>query len=236
MILVLQFRTDQSGWHELKCIYDKADKNYDEFLVLNVMASFVTTEFLLRLLSSTKGIILGGLGEGGYEDTEPYKREKLQTMLAKLRPVVQEVNKKQIPILGICFGHQVLADILGGIVVTDTRFAESGIGKIFVTEEGRKDPLLATMPDTFHGIVSHKSSVIKLPQESVLLAYSEKCPIQGFRYQSHLYGFQLHPELTVEDHSFRMQLYPEYNQHALLYRENQDIIAQHILTNFLQQL
>lgn len=232
MILVLQFRTDQSGWHEVKCIYDKLDRRYNEFLFLNIMSSFVTTELLMQLISLAKGVVLGGLGEGGYEDTESHKIDKLRTMITKIKPLIDEVDKKNIPTLGICFGHQVLADILGGKVITDVNLAESGVTEIFVTEEGKKDPLLATMPDVFQGIVSHKSSVIELPQEAVLLAYSEKCPIQGFRYKSHIYGFQLHPELTVEDHSFRMQLYPEYMQHKV-YNDNQEVIAHQILTNFL---
>jgi GMP synthase-like glutamine amidotransferase len=236
MILVLQFRTDQSGWHEVKCIYDSVEKGYNDFLFMNIMSPFVTTEMILDKLSQAKAVILGGLGEGGYEDEEPHKVEARQTMLQKITPIIETIRDRNIPTLGMCFGHQVIADILGGEVVSEPSMAESGIAEIILTEEGKNDPLLASMPEIFHGIVSHKSSVVELPKGAVLLAYSKKCPIQGFRYQSHIYGLQLHPELDLNDYHFRMQLYPEYTKHKVNYDENQEIIAKQILTNFLNQI
>lgn len=236
MILVLQFRTDQSGWHEVKCIYDSVNKNYNDFLFMNVMSPFITTEMILDKLEVAQAIILGGLGEGGYEDIEPHKIKNLRDMLDKLSPVIHALKNKSIPTLGICFGHQVLADILGGEVVTDPNMAESGIAKIMLTEIGKEDPLLASLPDSFHGIVSHKSSVLTAPQGSKILAYSEKCPIQGFRYNSNIYGFQLHPELDIQDYYSRMQLYPEYMKHKLDHANTENILAKNILINFINTL
>lgn len=236
MILVLQFRTDQSGWHEVKCIYDSVDKNYNDFLFMNVMSPFVTTEMILYKLKVAQAVILGGLGEGGYEDIEPHKVQNLRDMLDKLSPVIHLISDGSIPTLGICFGHQVLADILGGEVVTDPDMAESGIAEIILTPEGQKDPVLQSLPESFYGIVSHKSSVINLPLGAEILAYSDKCPVQGFRYQSNIYGFQLHPELDIQDYYSRMQLYPEYMKHKVEFSDQQEILARKILTNFMTTL
>jgi GMP synthase-like glutamine amidotransferase len=236
MILVLQFRTDQSGWHEVKCIYDSVDKSYNDFLFMNVMSHFITTDMILDKLNVAKAVILGGLGEGGYEDYEPHKVKNLKYMLDKIYPIIQHIQSQSIPTLGICFGHQVLADLLGGSVVTDSNMAESGVAEIMLTDKGKQDPLLQFLPDTFYGIVSHKSSVLTLPQGAEILAYSQKCPIQGFRYDSNIYGFQLHPELSVKEHSERMQLYPEYAKHKLDTTEEKEILAPQILINFINTL
>jgi GMP synthase-like glutamine amidotransferase len=236
MILVLQFRTDQSGWHEIKCIYDSVDKSYNDFLFMNVMSPFITTEMILDKLKVAKAVILGGLGEGGYEDYESHKVDNLNYMLDKINPVIQHIQSQSVPTLGICFGHQVLADLLGGSIVTDSNMAESGIAKIMLTETGKEDPLLTSLPDEFYGIVSHKSSVLTLPQGAEILAYSERCPIQGFKYKSNIYGFQLHPELNVKEHSERMQLYPEYAKHKLDTTEEKEILASQILINFINTL
>jgi GMP synthase-like glutamine amidotransferase len=236
MILVLQFRTDQSGWHEIKCIYDSVDKSYNDFLFMNVMSPFITTEMILDKLKVAKAVILGGLGEGGYEDYEPHKVDNLNYMLDKIHPVIQHIQSQPVPTLGICFGHQVLADLLGGSVVTDPNMAESGVAEIMLTDIGRQDPLLQFLPDNFYGIVSHKSSVLTLPKGADILAYSDRCPIQGFKYNSNIYGFQLHPELNVEEYSERMQLYPAYAKHKLDNTEEKEILAQQILINFINTL
>jgi GMP synthase (glutamine-hydrolysing) len=236
MILVLQFRTDQSGWHEVKCIYDAVDKKYNDFLFINVMSPFITTRMILDKLKIAKSVILGGLGEGGYEDIDPHKIKNLQDMLDKISPVINIIKETSIPTLGICFGHQVLADLLGGKVLSDPNMAESGIAKIILTPEGKEDPILEYLPESFYGIVSHKSSVIKLPEGSSLLAYSDRCPVQGFRYKSNIYGFQLHPELNIESHKDRIKLYPEYSKHKLKSVDNQEILAQQILINFINKL
>jgi GMP synthase (glutamine-hydrolysing) len=236
MILVLQFRTDQSGWHEVKCIYDTLNKNYNDFLFINIMSKFITAEMILDKLNIAEAVILGGLGEGGYEDTEPHKLDNLKHILYKIDPIIRTIESKSIPTLGICFGHQVLADILGGNVVTDPNMAESGIAKIILTETGKQDPILSSLPDTFNGIVSHKSSVLSLPKGAEILAYSDKCPIHGFRYKSNIYGFQLHPELDIYDYHSRMKLYPEYMQHKLDYANTEDILAKNILINFINTL
>ena len=236
MILVLQFRTDQSGWHEVKCIYDSVNKSYNDFLFMNVMSPFVTTKMIIDKLKVAKSVILGGLGEGGYEDVEPHKIKNLQYILEKIAPVVNILKDNSIPTLGICFGHQVLADLLGGEVIAEPSMAEAGVAEIMLTPVGQKDPLLQSLPKSFYGIVSHKSSVIRLPEEASLLAYSDRCPIQGFRYQSNIYGFQLHPELNMQDYHSRMQLYPEYMKHNLQTNDNQEILAQQILINFINTL
>lgn len=236
MILVLQFRTDQSGWHEVKCIYDTVGRQYNDFLFMNIMSKFITTEMILDKLKVARAVILGGLGEGGYEDYEPHKIDNLNHILGKMQPIVDYIDSQSIPTLGICFGHQVLADLLGGSIVTDSKMAESGIAKIILTEIGKRDPLLKSLPDEFYGIVSHRSSVLHLPKGAELLAYSDRCPVQGFKYKSNIYGFQLHPELNIPDYHSRMQLYPEYMKHQVDFTEEENITAPQILINFINKL
>ncbi len=99
------------------------------------------------------------------------------------------------PILGICYGHQLLAHALGGEVGDrhDRRF-EIGTVEIAATDGDRDDPLLGALPARFDAQVVHFQSVHRLPPGARVLAASAADPCQAFCRGSRAWGVQFHPE------------------------------------------
>ena len=100
-----------------------------------------------------------------------------------------------MPFLGVCLGHQMLADALGGRVERMAE-AEVGILEVELTEDGRADPLLAGLDRKVTCLQWHGCAVTELPEGGVTLASSDVCAIQSFRVGRHAWGIQYHVEQT----------------------------------------
>lgn len=101
-----------------------------------------------------------------------------------------------LPVLGICFGHQLLAYALGGEVAFHSKGREIGTVEILLTEAGQQDVLLNKLPVRFRAQVSHSQTVVKLPADAVILAGNEFEHCHGVRYRERVWGLQFHPEFT----------------------------------------
>ncbi|KAB2952637.1 glutamine amidotransferase [Heliorestis acidaminivorans] len=122
-------------------------------------------------------------------------QEEWMLSLAKwLRTTVEA----KIPILGICYGHQLLAYTFGGIVDYHPRGIEIGTVSIELTAEGHKDPLLGQMPSSFKGHVTHAQTVLQLPPDATLLARNDFEGHHAFVIFEHIWGLQFHPEFTAD--------------------------------------
>lgn len=103
------------------------------------------------------------------------------------------------PVLGVCFGHQLLARAAGGQVVQNPRGREIGTITVQLTEAGRKDPLFRSWAQS--GVVeaqaTHVDAVDPLPAGAVLLASNENTAVQAFRLSETVAGVQFHPELSA---------------------------------------
>ncbi len=102
-----------------------------------------------------------------------------------------------LPVLGICFGHQLLAQALGGDVNDNPRGLEVGTTTVNLTPAGRTDPLFHNLPAAFPAQVSHRQSVLRPPRGARILAYSTLEPIQAFAYGDRAWGIQFHPEFDA---------------------------------------
>lgn len=102
------------------------------------------------------------------------------------------------PLLGICFGHQLLAHALGGEVRENPKGIEVGTVTTRLTDAARADPLFAGLPPSMSVQASHRQSVIALPPGAVRLAASERDPNHAFRFGNRAWGIQFHPEFDRE--------------------------------------
>ncbi len=104
-----------------------------------------------------------------------------------------EVLKRGTPILGICYGHQLLAHALGGEVGMNPRGREIGAIEVALTDEGARDPVLG-IDRILRVNASHRQSVLRLPEGARLLAGNAADPHQAFAIGERAWGVQFHPE------------------------------------------
>lgn len=114
--------------------------------------------------------------------------------IRRLEDFVRAVHDARHPLVGICFGHQLVARALGG----ETRAAEQGWGVgVHASRIVSPRPWLPAGAERFAILCSHKDQVTRLPESAELLATSEFCPIGAFTVGEHLLCFQGHPEFTA---------------------------------------
>ena len=107
------------------------------------------------------------------------------------------LHARQKPILGVCYGHQLLAWAFGGVVGFHPNGREIGTVDIELTQEAASDVLFAKMPKQFTAQASHLQSVFSLPNEAVPLAKNSFDAHHAFRLGSSTWGVQFHPELSA---------------------------------------
>ncbi|WP_017342593.1 type 1 glutamine amidotransferase [Halorubrum sp. T3] len=105
---------------------------------------------------------------------------------------VAEAAEAGCPVLGVCYGHQVLAEALGGRVAGMDGF-EIGYNEI---RRVRDDPLFEGIDESFTAFTTHGDAVVELPPSATLLAENDR-GVHAFR-DGHCWGVQFHPEYDVE--------------------------------------
>jgi GMP synthase (glutamine-hydrolysing) len=105
---------------------------------------------------------------------------------------------ERTPLLGICYGHQLLAHALGGEVGSNPRGREIGTVEVQLTDEGRLDTLLGILPPRFRVQATHMESVLTLPKGARVLASNAADPHQAFAIGDRAWAVQFHPEADVD--------------------------------------
>jgi GMP synthase (glutamine-hydrolysing) len=109
---------------------------------------------------------------------------------------VREAAGAGLPILGVCFGHQLIGRAFGGQVRINPKGWEAGTTKVQLTDEGRRDPLFDGVPETLEVNQSHRDEVCPLGEGVRQLAQGSHCENQSIAVGEHVRGVQFHPEMT----------------------------------------
>jgi GMP synthase (glutamine-hydrolysing) len=130
--------------------------------------------------------------------------------MAELGDEVIRASQRGAQVLGVCFGHQLIAKAAGGEVILNPRGREIGTVQVQLTEAGRRDPLFAWARDGQSADArsigggevdvqaTHVDAVDPLPPGATLLASNENCAAQAYRLSPTLAGVQFHPEVPPE--------------------------------------
>lgn len=149
-----------------------------------------------------EAIVIGGSAHSVFEEL-PW--------IGDLERLLAEAIQKGTPVLGICFGHQLIAQALGGRVAHAPRGSEIGATRLRLTEAGKKDWLFHDVPESFIAAMLHHDLVTDFPTTipHTELAYNQAYRGQAVAYGEHVRTVQFHPEFTSEIITGIIQKYAE---------------------------
>lgn len=183
--------------HELNCLLRAGGLQRSDFEILDVTRQ----PFDEGMLDDYEAVFIGGTGDFSVAQDRPEWFEPLTEWTRGLL-------EKGTPTLGLCYGFHLMAHAVGGEVKTRPDLEETGTYDVTLTEEGKKDLILAQQPERFPAQQGHHDVVLSMPEEYIRLAESERCHWQAFRHpEKPFYGLQFHPELGRKDFMDRMIAY-----------------------------
>ncbi len=157
-------------------------------------------------LDDYAGVIVGG-GPGCVSDDPASQREPEARAQATILSLMPDIVARDTPFLGCCYGISVLAHHLGA-EVSKRRWSEPvGPAEVYLTDEGRQDPLLSDLPAGFTALVGHKEATQELPDGCVHLVGADNCPFQMIRHGQNVYATQFHPEADGAVFAERIRVY-----------------------------
>lgn len=115
---------------------------------------------------------------------------------------LKQLPHEQVPVLGICFGHQVLAHALDGNVGYHPNGGEYGLVPVKLDKTSQLQPFFTQLPDEFYVFASHEQTVLKLPKGAVSFGFNQHDTNHFVQFAPKIWGCQFHPEFNqlVSDH------------------------------------
>src|SRR5690606_28132289 len=110
---------------------------------------------------------------------------------------LRDAAHADMPLLGICYGHQLLAHALGGEVAYNPAGRESGTIRLELEAPAAADPLFAGLPASFPAHATHLQTVLRAPEGATVLARSVQDNCHAFRWGGQAWGLQFHPEFAT---------------------------------------
>jgi GMP synthase (glutamine-hydrolysing) len=142
-------------------------------------------------LDAHDGLLVMGGAMGAFDDA-------IASYLPDVRALLRKAVSGEVPTLGICLGHQLLAGANGGTVRRRPDGPEIGAQLVAKRASAASDPLFAELPITPDVIQWHYDEVSALPAGAVQLASSPACEQQAFRLGRVAWGIQFHIETTPD--------------------------------------
>ena len=146
----------------------------------------------LELPAGTQGVLVSG---------SPLSLTEPEQWMEDVAGELLRMGERGTPVLGVCFGHQLIGRAAGSQIVRNPKGREIGTVRVQLTAAGRKDPLFrGWVPEG--GLVdvqaTHIDSIDPVPPGATLLASNERCATQALRFSDAVASVQFHPELDPD--------------------------------------
>ena len=132
-------------------------------------------------------LILGGAMSANDDD--------VLTWIGSIKELVRDAVAEDVPTLGVCLGHQLMAAALGGRVAPNPRGQQVGLIELGWTEQAARDPLFGGLATPRRGVHWNYDLVVEPPPDAVVVAGTPQGELQVARYARRAWGVQLHPEV-----------------------------------------
>jgi GMP synthase (glutamine-hydrolysing) len=141
-------------------------------------------------LTSYDGLLVLGGPMGADDDAK-------HAWLGPVKELVRTAREHDLPTLGICLGHQLVAVALGGAVEPNRHGQQVGLLEVGWTPAAADDTLFGSLATSRRGVQWNDDVVTALPAEATLLAGTPRDEVQVARYGPRMWGVQLHPEVDL---------------------------------------
>ncbi|MEK7832000.1 MAG: gamma-glutamyl-gamma-aminobutyrate hydrolase family protein [Acidobacteriota bacterium] len=117
--------------------------------------------------------------------------------IQELKNFLRQLRDADKPFVGICFGHQMMAEALGGKVEKASQGWGIGVHSLNIVKTAKAESWMQPEQSSCGVQYTHADQVVRLPENSVVLGESEHCPVAMFRVGEKMLGIQGHPEFPA---------------------------------------
>jgi len=128
------------------------------------------------------GWLISGSRYGVYDQLE---------WMIPLQDFIRELAHARVPLVGVCFGHQIIAAALGGEVVKSDRGWGVGVQRYRIDQ---RHSWMRDQPPSIGLYAYHQDQVVTCPESATVFSSSELCPFAGLSYGDSIISVQAHPE------------------------------------------
>jgi len=146
-------------------------------------------------ISECDGWLISGSKHGVYDQLE---------WMSPLQDFIRELAQARVPLIGVCFGHQIIAAALGGKVVKSDKGWGVGVQRYRVDQT---HAWMQEQPASFGLYAYHQDQIVILPESATVFASSEFCPFAGLSYGDSIISVQAHPEFEEDYERVLLELF-----------------------------
>lgn len=206
-ILVVQFRRAPSVVHFEQELYARCATGLAQLHFTDAFSDAEPWNEPEKITAGKDAVIFGGSGDLFFDGGRPTgddARLSTAAVVARLESLVEYVFVHHIPLLGICFGHQLVGYVRGAEIRNDAVQSKTGSFEVCLSDAKETHTITKGLPKCFVAQYWHADSVVRLPEGAEVIASGKNCNSSMIRYTDTQYTMQFHPELTLDDLQLRL--------------------------------
>jgi GMP synthase-like glutamine amidotransferase len=230
-LLIIQFRKNKNNIKSEQLSFRKLVRGDIKFVSVFDKRTRIF-EKTNKTLKKYSHIILGGSSEFGLAKETIHTEEKV-FIVKRSKKLINQAIKSDHKLLGICFGHHLIAYVQGSIISRPK--SQKELGKITVTlnKRAKGDKMFYKTKGRFSALTAHIESITQKSSNIKILAKTNRCKIAAFRIGKNIYGLQFHPELDKENFMERLNLINKDGDDYINYYHVGKTDTANIIKNFL---